>query len=209
MTIFSTGIVDSQAKIVIDIVKSWVKTWFFDIESEEEYKVSKSRFYKWLQEQFEKEYIPLNMYQAIKTWIVTCLDQNDSHWLNYLRLNVCGMNQRTSSVCESLHASMKSSYDKVEASMSTTTSANVQMTKAQRRGNQQCKKNANQAKNNRTWTSTDTQNYLTDYGAEMAEVETILSQNFKVVQMGPNIFFVFMADSTPPGMFLTIENNYH
>ena len=65
------------------------------------------------------------MYQATKTWIVTCLDHHDSHWFNYHWLNVCGMNQRMSSVYESLHASMKSSYDKIEASVSTSTSANV------------------------------------------------------------------------------------
>ena len=110
---------------------------FFDVESAKEYKLSKSRFYKWLEEQLDNKFISLNLYQAIKIWIVTSLDHHDSHWLNYHRLNVCGMNQRTSSVCESLHASMKSSYDKVEASMSTSTSANVQMTKAQRRGKEQ------------------------------------------------------------------------
>ena len=111
-----------------------MKTWFFDIESEVEYKISKSRFYSWLEEQFIQKNIPLNLYQAIKLWIVTCLDHHDSHWLNYLRLNVCGMDQRTSSICESMHASMKSSYDKIQACMSTSTSAMVQMTKAQRRG---------------------------------------------------------------------------
>ena len=65
---------------------------------------------------------------------------------------------------------MKSSYDKVEASMSTSTSANVQMTKAQRRGKEQLQKNATQASTHRTWTSTDTQNYLTNYAAEMTEI---------------------------------------
>ena len=134
MSIFITGIAESQAKIVIDIIKSWVKLFFFDVESVEEYKISKFCFYKWLEEQFDNKFIPLNMHQAIKTWIITCLDHYDSHWLNYHQLNVCGMNQRTSSVCESLHASMQSSYDKVEASMPTSTSANVQMTKDQKRG---------------------------------------------------------------------------
>ena len=97
--------------------------------------------------------------------------------------------------------SMKNSYDKVEASMSTSTSANAQMTKAQRRGKQQFQKNSNQSSKHRTWTSTDTQNYLTDYAAEMTEIETILSENLKVVQMSPNLFFVFSGDSTVPGKF--------
>jgi hypothetical protein len=135
--LYTPGVAESKAKVVLDTVKTWMKTWFFDVDAKFEYDFSRKHFFEWLNKQLEEESIPNNFFQAIKIWIGTYLDHYDSHWLNYLRLNVCGMNQRTSTICEALHSSMKSSFDKVQSNMSTSTSAMTQMTKAERRGTNQ------------------------------------------------------------------------
>jgi hypothetical protein len=188
---YPLGLAESKAKLVVDTVKAWVKTWFFDVESKEEYDFSKKRFYKWLDKQLLDKNTPDNLFKAIKLWIGTNLDHYDSHWLNYLQLNVCGMNQCTSSISEALHSSMKSSFDEVQSNMSTCTSAMTQMTKAERRGNNQYRANTEQASRSKTWTSNETQYFLTDHCAHETEIEWILAGNYKVVQTGSNKFLVF------------------
>lgn len=113
-------------------LKMWVKSWFFDVESELEYNESRRMFFQWLSN-VDTRILPLHSVAAIRTWIRANLDPYDTMWLNYLRLNVCGMNARTTSVGEAMHRSMKIGYDGIKASMSIDVSANTMMNKAKKR----------------------------------------------------------------------------
>ena len=51
--------------------------------------------------------------EAICTWIRANLDPYSTMSLNYLRLNIGGMNARTTYVGESIHKLMKLGYDSI------------------------------------------------------------------------------------------------
>ena len=40
------------------------------------------------------------------------------------------------------------------------------------------------------------------------EIESILAENLRVVQMEHNVFFVFMVDTTVPGKLMIIQNSF-
>ena len=90
-------------------LKMWVKSWFFDVESESEFNKSRTLFFEWL-DNVEDRIFPLHSKNSIRTWIRANLDPYSTMSLNYFRLNIGGMNARTTSVGESMHKSMKLGY---------------------------------------------------------------------------------------------------
>ena len=128
--------------IVIKTVRLWVKSWFFDVESKKEYLCSKSLFNKWLDEQVIQENISILLVEVIKVWVTNKLEHYENFWVNYIRLTVPGMEQRTTSIGEAMHHSMKSGFDGVRSSMSLDKSAISQINKAQRKAKISQKKNA-------------------------------------------------------------------
>ena len=43
--------------------------------------------------------------QVVRNWVIKNLEPSEQLWLNYIRLNVQGMNQRTTSPGEAMHNS--------------------------------------------------------------------------------------------------------
>ena len=107
------------------------------------------------------------------------------------------MEQRTTSIGEAMHHSMKSGFDGVRSSMSLDKSAILQINKAQRKA-QISQKNAEQVARNQTWTSTLTQKYLTDHCAGLVENELFLALLYKVVQISVDLFLVYLPDDKVP-----------
>jgi len=181
--------------LVLDTVKKWVKTWFFEVETPEEYEISQNRFYIWLDLQVNEKQISTHLLEGIKVWIKNQLSKHERQWLNYVRLHVPGMDQRTSSVGEALHWSMKSGFDGVQSSMAPETAAVKMVTKANRRGKKVERQNAEQASRTKVWTSTQTQQYLTDFCAKKTEIEWNLAPCYKVVQIAKDHYLVYRRDS--------------
>jgi hypothetical protein len=152
------------------LARAWIKTWFFDIESEAEYKHSKSQFLSWLGA-IEGVALPKVTVMSIKAWIVTSLEKTKLMWLNYHRLYVGTMNIRTTGVAEALYHSMKSGFYAVRSSMSTDTAASTMMDKAQRKSLERDQYIANQIVRNKLWTDMPTKTHLTDYAQEQAEMQ--------------------------------------
>ena len=71
--------------------------------------------------------------EAIHVWIRTCLEPLECLWVNYYRLLIAGLNGRTTSIGEALHWATKGAFDGCNAAMSQATSANTQMTQAERK----------------------------------------------------------------------------
>jgi hypothetical protein len=193
--IFLLGVEHSCGMVVLDTVRKWVKTWFFDIESQEEYEVSQNGFYIWLDLQVNDKQVLTHLVEGIKVWIKNQLSKHDRQWLNYVRLSVPGMDQRTSSVGEALHWSMKSGFDGVQSSMAPETAAVKMVTKANQKGKSVERHNAEQASRTKVWTSTQTQQYLTDYCARKTETEWNLAPQYKVVQIAKDHYLVYRRDS--------------
>ena len=113
--------------------------FFLNVESEEEYTISRCLFFKRLNEQ-EHVNLPQVSIQAVKIWITTCLEPLSYLWVNHHILFVSGMNFRTTQFGKALHWSMKSGIDGVHSNMSLATSADVTMTKSEHKGKNTAKK---------------------------------------------------------------------
>ena len=48
------GKYDGKTKIIIDIIHNWVRSWFFDVEDEEEYQDSRIKLSNWINSQIGK-----------------------------------------------------------------------------------------------------------------------------------------------------------
>ncbi|KAG7351278.1 MULE transposase domain containing protein [Nitzschia inconspicua] len=112
------GIAPEAMQRAIDVVRWFVKSWFFEVENCEEYIHSRSSLIAWL-ERGGGSVLESHTVNSIKTWITTHLRPLEKMWLNFERLYLCTMDLRTTSISESLHSSMKSGHDGVRAGMDT------------------------------------------------------------------------------------------
>ncbi|KAG7357777.1 MULE transposase domain containing protein [Nitzschia inconspicua] len=76
---------DQQA--AIETVRFFVRSWFFDLETREEYEYSRAALRKYLGEGGGKV-LPQHTVDSIKAWLTTSLEKSETMSLNYLRLHV-------------------------------------------------------------------------------------------------------------------------
>ncbi|KAG7368905.1 MULE transposase domain containing protein [Nitzschia inconspicua] len=190
----------------IDVVRWFVKSWFFDLESCEEYNHSRSYLIAWL-EQGSGSVLTPHIVNSIKTWVTTHLRPLEKMWLNFERLYLCTMDLRTTSISESMHASMKSGFDGVRAGMDTTSSANAVVGKSTRRQKQQQRLNAREQERTVKWSEMPTTRHLTEYCLMKAKEEWDVANSLVVIhaKMDPGEWWVFKEHdscgglSAPPG----------
>ena len=120
-------------KKTVKTIKMWVKTWYFDIETESKYIFSRRLFFHWLKSLSGNILTELAV-SKISLWINTNIDPYSSYSLNYHRLHVNGFSAITTSNAESMHNSMKSKSDGAKAKSCVHESADKMMDKAQRKG---------------------------------------------------------------------------
>ncbi|KAG7368511.1 hypothetical protein IV203_031254 [Nitzschia inconspicua] len=169
---------DQQA--AIETVRFFVRSWFFDLETREEYEYSRAALRKYLGEGGGKV-LPQQTVDSIKAWLTTSLEKLETLWLNYLRLHVCTINLRTTSVSESMHSSMKAGFDGVRAGMATDVAANTMMDKTQRLLQLRDAFNAKQLLRTKKWSDMPTAKFLTAHCQEIAEEQWDLRFNYAVV----------------------------
>ena len=82
-------------------IKSWVKSWFYNTETNIEYLFSRHLFILWVDSLrgLMSEYFV----ESVLKWIKTNLTPYERLWLNHKRLHVQGFNTRTTSVGEGMH----------------------------------------------------------------------------------------------------------
>ncbi|KAG7357913.1 hypothetical protein IV203_014529 [Nitzschia inconspicua] len=137
----------------IDAVRWFVKSWFFDLESCEEYNHSRSYLIAWL-ERGNGSVLKPHIVNSIKTWVTTHLRPLEKMWLNFERLYLC--------TSESMHASMKSGFDGVRAGMDTTSSTNAVVGKSARRQKERQRLNARDQERTVKWSELPTVRHLTE-----------------------------------------------
>ncbi|KAG7348757.1 hypothetical protein IV203_011354 [Nitzschia inconspicua] len=117
------------------------------------------------------------------------------------------MDLRTTSISESMHASMKSGFDGVRAGMDTTSSANAVVGKSTRRQKQQQRLNAREQERTVKWSEMPTTRHLTEYCLMKAKEEWDVANSLVVIhaKMDPGEWWVFKEHdscgglSAPPG----------
>ena len=176
----------------MDNIRWWIKSWFFETESQCEYLFSRHLFFNWLQSL--SSILGELFVSLVKHWVKTKLDPYDTMWLNHRRLFICGINARTTSNAESMHSSMKSGCDKVYASDSISKSATKMMDKSIRRGKDISRFNAHEISRNRTNNHSKRGTYLTDYAYKMTEEQMELSKSCRVIQLSETKFHVYTPD---------------
>ena len=135
--------------------------------------------------------LPVYTVNAIRSWIYVNLEPYESMWANHTRLYVRGMDQRTTSPAESLHASMKTGHNRVFAGMRLDVSANTMMNKAQKKGKQISNFNADRVSRIKNWTECPTLQQLTDWAAIKADKLKQLSADLKVWCKSSKLLLVF------------------
>jgi len=152
----------SETQRAIDVVRWFVRSWFFDLETAEEYKHSRSYLNTWL-DRARGKVLDDTTVNSIKTWLEARLQPLQKMWLNHERLYVCTMNLRTTSICEAMHSSMKSGFDGVRAAMDTCLSADTMMDKAQRILHERQREVAKQQRRWKKFSSLPTAPHLTEF----------------------------------------------
>ena len=140
--------------------------------------------------------LPKIAVKAIYAWIKSSLEPLECLWVNYHRLCVAGLNGRTTSIGEALHWASKGAFDGVTASMSAATSANTQMTQAERKGEKVARLNALNVQMKNLWSNSLTHEYLTDYAERLSSEQISLAEERKCVLVSKNTFWVYKPHVT-------------
>ena len=172
--------------------KIWVKTWSYNVENNEEYIFSRHLFFNWLVSL--ELVLGSTLVECISHWIKIKLDPYDTMWLNYKRLWTAGFNQRTTSIGESMHFSMKNGFDGVFASSAPHISASKMMDKAERKGNEIQKYNAQEFYKHRTMNNGLRGDYLTDYAYKSVEINLKLSKQCQAMKINNTEYHVYTPD---------------
>ena len=184
----------AATKKCVTTIKYWVKSWFYDVESESEYFFSRQLFFAWLEAQKNSLLSELGI-EKVKWWIRTTLDPHGSLWLNYLRLRITGFNQRTTSVGEAMHSSMKNKRDGASANMEPKKSTAKIIEKSNSRMKKLGKHNAICIDRSRINNTEEQGSYLTDHGYKIAEAEYEMSKSCRCVQIDSDTFHAYTPDN--------------
>ena len=112
-------------------------------------------------------------------------------WVNYYRLLRFGLNGRTTSIGEALHWATKRAFDRVTSYMTPDTSANTQMTQAERKGNDLKCLNAQNFQFTNLWSDSNTHEHLTDWAKRYSQNEWDLSIERRCIQVANNEYWVY------------------
>ena len=184
---------DTIVKMVTQI-KYWVKSWFYNNETNHEYLFSRHLFFLWLGSL--RGVLSELFVDSVMSWIKSNLTPFERLWLNHKRLHVQGFNARTTSVGEGMHHSMKNGYDGVRANQTPTSSASAMMDKSMRICNNIEIFNAHELDRNRTQEHGNRGEYLTDHAYKLAEKQYILSQSQRAMRISKNEYCVYCPDYT-------------
>ncbi|KAG7339132.1 hypothetical protein IV203_020075 [Nitzschia inconspicua] len=112
------------------------------------------------------------------------------------------MDLRTTSISESMHASMKSGFDGVRAGMDTTSSDNAVVGKSMRRQKERQRLNARDQERTVKWSEMPTARHLTEYCLMKAKEEWQVAKTLVVIHvcMDPVEWWVFKEHATSGGV---------
>jgi hypothetical protein len=175
--------------------RNWIKTWFFDVETEDEYLKSKTMFHQWLAK-LRGNPLPNDLVTDIVTWLNKKLFPKENMWVNYMRTEVMGMQGRTTSIAEALHASLKSGFGGVMSSMATDKSCDTILKKSKRRDEEKQRRNADALNKRPTWCTVQTGEVLTQYCFTEASKQWDQMQGYIVIATAPTTYWVYKKDET-------------
>ena len=177
------------------ILYQFVKQWGYDVETIDEYKESKRRFYSWLQSQKASKDLPAWLIDMIRVWVEKHLVPYDSMWVSCFRLYTPGQSQRTTSPGEALHHFMKSGHNAICVAFSTQKTAKTIVNKSERKTHSVSKYNAKQFQSTPLWTDSHTAGILTDYCEKKADEQWELSSRYNVFRYSEDRFYVWSPSS--------------
>jgi hypothetical protein len=182
-----------QEQPFIDMIRYWVKSWFFDVETEFEYKFSKRLFNCWMKLQKEAGNLSPAVIAVAEKWLQKSVYVQDQYWANHDRLFVGSIECRTTSIVESMHGSMKGGFDGVHQANSAEATAITCVKQAKRKADKISKLNARQVMR-QSISDSETYLYLTDYGEDGALEQSRAATDLKVVKRSDRVFHVFKPD---------------
>jgi hypothetical protein len=186
---------EQDQKPALDIIKLWIKSWFFDVETELEYQYSRKAFNDWLKLQRESGTLSSHTIDTLENWLTESIFGQDQYWANHDRLFVGGMECRTTSIVNPMHSSLKCGYDKVlHQTNSPEATAHNCVNHGKRKADELSTFNAKQVQRTRTCTNSKTHRHLTGYAEDFAHEQGEAAKQMKVVQRSECVFHVFRPD---------------
>jgi hypothetical protein len=183
------------AEPLFNTIKHWIHSWFFEVETELEYLYSRDALDKWLGLQRESGTLPHPTIDSVRAWLHSSIFVQDQYWRNYDRLFVGGMECRTTSIVESMHSSLKASFDKVHQHNSPETTAQTCVNKGKRKADEISRSNARQVARKPTWTNSNTYLHLTARAEDDANQQGEAADQLVVVQRTERLYHVFKPDN--------------
>lgn len=139
-----------------------MRSWFFDIETADEYRNSVSQFQTWLISPTTKKELG-ELVPKIEMLQKNTLEFNESLWVRYRRLFVHGFDMCTTGMAEGMHSSLKNGSIAVRPSMNVDEAARTMLDKSALREMKKGKKDAKQHLAKKLWTRSSTSAHLTKY----------------------------------------------
>ena len=185
-------IIPTLPQLCLCVLHQWIKSWFFVLETEDEFNDSLSRF--WIRLDQMKHVLPSSVREKVRHHVVNKLEPKKSFWANCLYIHHATRDQRTTSVGEAHHKSTKSGQSATAANQNIDTAATNIMKKSVDRAN--AKGKLNQRNNDSRLVRHDGGlSELTPHANNKSAVQLSLSKRCKAVQVSPTRFKVWNPTS--------------
>lgn len=163
MTIPSSD--DEVSRNILFIIKKWIMTWFHKIESSEEYNISEEYLKRYIQKNSSK----LGTYCSEQIYILLLkITSKKTLLLHQFFKDVTTFDFIGDSIVEAVNFTVKSGIMSVSNSMDISNSAFLQIKKAEYKASRELLIMSKKINAKKTWTSSKTSKYLTDYAEGLA-----------------------------------------
>jgi len=141
----------------------WIKSWFFYIESVQEFEVSRDEMYEYMQD--NETILTANLVNEVKKLITYKLIPHKTKWINYHHMSVRGFNFKTTSPAEAMHSAMKTGFAAVKGTMSMAQSGKAMIAKTSKRNI----KNASTMSKRKLWSDMDYCDWMTVHAEDRSQ----------------------------------------
>ena len=183
---------DDNAVHIANVVRYWIKSWYYNVETKAEYRVSRHKFFEYLTT-VAKPAVGKPFVTEVKTFIVQKIDFHQDRIINYVFHSVCSFGWKTNNLAESMHNAMKNpnSVAAVHASMKMHTASEALITQVENRKARHSMQNAAQVQRVKTWSKLEHREYFTNFCEKWSHALFDKSKKLRCVQYSEALWIVF------------------
>jgi hypothetical protein len=163
---------------------TWIKSWFWSIESSAEFELSKDQLFEWLLEKKNNEVLPIASYNAIRDLVMQQLLPVVHKWGRHYRQNSEGvMHEVTTSIVESQNSATKGNHSySVKCQMTLDHSLETLTLFGRNYIDRKMQQSATQCSKSALWSNHATKIFLTDYAEHVVSSNLIHGTSYYIVR---------------------------